>query len=159
MFRSTYRSTYHFTYHSAYRSVYHSTHTTPHATPHAIPHTISRYHSGSHSTYHSTDHSTYHSTYHSVPSTAHIILCRESNSFQQYVLCDWRPLLPVTDPAAGGVGGCSIVGPAYTLCVRPQRQNRYSCLRSVSQGSLSRQSASQSRPSVKVVSQGRQSRK
>ncbi|CAM9761489.1 unnamed protein product, partial [Laminaria digitata] len=50
-------------------------------------------------------------------------------TFQQHVLCDWRPLLPVTDPAAGGVGGCSIVGPAYTLCVRPQRQNRYSCLR------------------------------
>ncbi|CAM9410652.1 unnamed protein product [Ectocarpus sp. 8 AP-2014] len=51
-------------------------------------------------------------------------------TFQQHVLCDWRPLLPSTDPAAGGTGGgCSIVGPAYTLCVRPQRPSRYSCLR------------------------------
>eukprot|EP00752_Nemacystus_decipiens_P012313 g10918.t1 len=51
-------------------------------------------------------------------------------TFQQHVLCDWRPLLPSTDPAAGGTGvGCSIVGPAYTLCVRPQRPSRYACLR------------------------------
>ena len=130
--------------------------TTVHTIPpiHTIPHTVSRIILHTFSTVHVTPRNSKHHiisrivSFKFVRPSAHLTICHQFKSFQQHVLCDWRPLLPATDPAAGGVGGCSIVGPAYTLCVRPQRQNRYSCLRLVGQAS-----SSQGSQSVKAVSQ------